>query len=356
MFRHVLDVAQEVPVGASEAGSPGLETVVAARTAVSHVDGLGGGLWFRGVPVQRVAALGFEGAAELVLDAPLQGLGAARVRAFERQARVPVPDEPMAAVRALVAGADTEDVASLVAEVGVAAGRVGARLSGIPPVPPDPGLAHAADVGRMAQGRALSASEVRGLDAYLATVMDHGLNASTFTARVVASTGSDAVSAVTAAVGALKGPLHGGAPGPVLDMLDAVGVPEAAERWVRAELAAGRRIMGMGHRVYRVRDPRAAVLEGAVRDLHTDRLVLARAVEEAAERVLAERWPDRALRANVEFYTAILLEAVGFDRRLFTPLFAVGRVVGWLAHVAEERRVGRIVRPRSEYVGPPCQP
>ncbi|MCB9677449.1 MAG: citrate synthase [Alphaproteobacteria bacterium] len=333
---------------------PGLAGVVAARTAVSRVDGTGGALWFRGVPVQAVADRGFEAAAALVLDAPVEGLGPLRVQAFARQAGVPVPSGAMDGVRALVAGAQTGSAAELIAEVGVAVGRVAAGLAGRPALVPDPALSHAADVGRMAVGRPLTAAEAEGLDAYLCTVMDHGLNASTFTARVVASTGSDAVSAVTAALGALKGPLHGGAPGPVLDMLDAVGMLDRAEPWVRAELDAGRRIMGMGHRVYRVRDPRAAVLERAVGGLHTERLALARAVEAAAEAALAARHPDRALRANVEFYTAILLEAVGLDRRLFTPMFAAGRVVGWLAHVAEERATGRIIRPASEYVGPPC--
>ena len=197
-----------------------------------------------------------------------------------------------------------------------------------------------------------SAAEVAALDAYLVTVIDHGLNASTFTARVVASTLSDPLSAVVAALGALKGPLHGGAPGPVLDMLDAVGSPEGAEAWVRAELDGGRRIMGMGHRVYRVRDPRAAVLERAARGLDTPRLHMARAVEEAAARVLAERKPDRRIAANVEFYTAVLLDAVGLDRRQFSPTFAVARAAGWLAHAREQAATGRLMRPRARYTGP----
>jgi citrate synthase len=197
------------------------------------------------------------------------------------------------------------------------------------------------------------------MDAYMVTVIDHGMNASTFTARVIASTGADLVSAVTGALGALKGPLHGGAPGPVLDMLDAIGSPERAEDWVRAELNAGRRIMGMGHRVYRVRDPRAAVLEGQVHELERAgegaevkaKLGLARAVEATAERLLAERHRDRALRANVEFYTAVLLDAIGVPRDAFTVTFAAARVCGWCAHVLEQRRTGRLIRPASRYVG-----
>lgn len=201
---------------------------------------------------------------------------------------------------------------------------------------------------------------VRALDAYLCCVVDHGMNASTFTARVVASTGSDTVSAIVAAIGALKGPLHGGAPGPVLDMLDAVGHAPRARTWLEAELAAGRRIMGMGHRVYHVRDPRAAALERAATVLEesgvsAERLPLARAIEREAERLLAERHPDRHLRANVEFYTAVLLDSLGIHRTLFSPLFAASRVVGWCAHVDEQRAVGRLIRPASVYVGPPVR-
>jgi citrate synthase len=197
----------------------------------------------------------------------------------------------------------------------------------------------------------------RALDAYLVTVAEHGMNASTFTARVVASTRSDAVSAVVAALGSLKGPLHGGAPGPVLDMLDAIGDAERAAAWLAAELAAGRRIMGLGHRVYRVRDPRAHVLETTLAALEaagarSRYLGLARAVERAAVEALDAHRPDRRLRANVEFYTAVLLDALGVPRPLFTAVFAAGRIAGWLAHVAEERATGRLIRPRQRYVGP----
>jgi citrate synthase len=209
----------------------------------------------------------------------------------------------------------------------------------------------------MIRGEPAPAPLAAGLDTYLVTVSDHGMNASTFAARVVTSTGSDRVSAVVAAIGALKGPLHGGAPGPVLDMLDAIGSPDRAEAWIEAELAAGRRIMGMGHRIYRVRDPRAAVLEQATLRLEqagfaTGRLALARAVERAAEGVLRARYPDRPLRANVEFYTAVLLDSVGLPRRLFSPAFAVGRAAGWCAHIEEQRAVGRLIRPASRFVGP----
>jgi citrate synthase len=183
------------------------------------------------------------------------------------------------------------------------------------------------------------------------------MNASTFTARVVASTHSDAVSAIVAALGALKGPLHGGAPGPVLAMLDAIGQPQNAAAWIARELAAGRRIMGMGHRIYRVRDPRAAVLERAVERLHaagvvSERLALARAVETVAVASLHEHRPERRMAANVEFYTAVILDAVGLPQELFTATFAVARVAGWLAHVDEQLAHGRLIRPSSRYIGP----
>ena len=201
--------------------------------------------------------------------------------------------------------------------------------------------------------------EAAALDSYLMTVCDHGMNASTFTARVVASTGSDLVSAMVAAIGALKGPLHGGAPGPVLDMLDAIATPAAASSWLETELIAGRRIMGMGHRIYRVRDPRALVLEKAIERLEhagqkavqNPRLALARAVEKAAEGILRMRYPNRPLHANVEFYTAVLLDALELPRTLFSPTFAVGRVAGWCAHIFEQEKGGRIIRPQSNYVG-----
>ena len=227
---------------------------------------------------------------------------------------------------------------------------------GQPPVAPDPSLSLAADYLHMIYGAPAAAPLVAGLDAYLVTVSDHGLNASTFVARIVTSTGSDAVSSVVAAIGALKGPLHGGAPGHVLDMLDEIGEPERAQSWIEAELAAGRRVMGMGHRIYRVRDPRAAVLERAVAALEatgrtTSRLALARGVERVAETALSTKYPDRPLRANVEFYTSVLLDAVGLPRSLFSPTFAVGRSAGWCAHIAEQRAVGKLIRPASRYVG-----
>jgi citrate synthase len=269
-----------------------------------------------------------------------------------------MPDA-MDALRAALAGeralpAPDATALRLVAAAAVVTAAWVRSRAGAPPIAPDAALGHAADMLRAMGGD--GDRRARALDRYLLTVSDHGLNASTFAARVVASTGSDAVSAVVAAIGALKGPLHGGAPGPVLDMLDAVGDAARARAWIDGELAAGRRIMGMGHRIYRVRDPRAAVFEAAIAELEAEsspRLSLARSVERAATEALAARHPGRRLQANVEFYTAVLLEAVGVPREAFSAIFACGRAAGWLAHIAEQRATGRLIRPQARYVGPP---
>jgi citrate synthase len=211
---------------------------------------------------------------------------------------------------------------------------------------------------RMLHGQSVPPENARALDCYWVTACDHGLNASTFVARIVASTRAGQTSAILAAMGALKGPLHGGAPGPVLDMLDAIGAPEQAGSWLEAALARGDRLMGFGHRVYRVRDPRAEALEGAVRQLarsgriDSQRLRLAEAVEAAALELLSRKKPDRPLQTNTEFYTALLLEAVGLSREAFTCAFACSRVAGWIAHAREQFKTGRLIRPQSRYVGP----
>jgi citrate synthase len=234
-----------------------------------------------------------------------------------------------------------------------------ARLSaGQEPIAPRADLSHAANFLYMVHGREPDPIAARALDTYWVTVIDHGMNASTFAARVIASTRSDMVSAVTGAVGALKGPLHGGAPGPVLDMLVEIGSAEKAESWLRQELAAGRRIMGFGHRVYKVRDPRAEVLSRMANEMSGARLEdrklfdLARAVEQTAVRVLDESKPGRNLKTNVEFYTALVLQSLGLQPRSFVAMFACGRVAGWCAHVIEQHGEDHLIRPQSEYVGP----
>ena len=356
---------------------PGLEDVVVAQTALSLVDGEGGRLVVRGHPIEALATRRFEDVCGLLWDGALpdparaaeiqRGLGAGRVLAFRELARVSnaVLDtgDAMEALRAGLAALHVPDDDfgaagfRLAGAIAVYLAAWHRRRAGLAPLAPDPARGHADDLLRMLAGAPAPSALVRGLDSYLVTVAEHGMNASTFTARVVASTRSDAVSAVVAALGSLKGPLHGGAPGPVLDLLDAIGSPERAKAWLRAELAGGRRIMGLGHRVYRVRDPRALVLETALAELEragvaSRYLGLARGVERAAVEVLDAHRPERRLRTNVEFYTAVLLDALGIPRTLFTAVFAAGRVAGWLAHVAEERAVARLIRPRQRYVGP----
>jgi citrate synthase len=231
------------------------------------------------------------------------------------------------------------------------------RLSrGLEPIPPRTDLNQTANFLYMLRGREAPSAFVRALDTYWNTVAEHGLNASTFTARVIVSTGSDVLSAVTGAVGALKGPLHGGAPGPALDLVFEIGSAEHAERVLRQKLDRGERLMGFGHRVYRRRDPRADVLGAAVEQLFErggDRHVyeLARAVEACALRLLAEYKPTRPLPTNVEFYTALLLHGIEFPTSLFTPAFAAARVAGWTAHCLEQIASNRLFRPQSTYIG-----
>ena len=339
----------------------GLVGVLVDETELSMVDGVRGELVIRGHAVEDLAGrVSFEATVALLEsgvlpleDLPIRGrLGTHRLRAFER-----IPslggaltcEDGMVALRGSLGSlpADIDPIAATAVFV-AAWSRI---RRGLRPIRPDPAQSHTSDLLRMTLGEADPAA-VRALEAYLVTIVDHGFNASTFAARVVASTGSDRVSAVVAGIGALKGPLHGGAPGPVLDMLDAIGDSDPAE-WITQELAAGRRIMGMGHRIYRVRDPRAAVLAKAMVGLPaSSRLALAEAVEAAAERALAERHRGRELKANVEFYTAVLLEAIGLPRWMFSATFACGRVAGWCAHFAEQQRAGVLIRPKARYVGP----
>lgn len=285
-----------------------------------------------------------------------------------------MPDRVLGAAMAATNGPGAVSVADHVLAAGAipvfAAAFERARL-GLPAVPPDPGLGQAADLLRMLRGAPPSDAEAAALDAYLVTVAEHGMNASTFAARVVASTRAGVLPAVIAALCALEGPLHGGAPGPVLEMLDVLRGESDVRGWLAAELAAGRRLMGFGHRVYRVRDPRADVLKVQVAALRAaapngaggadlaagasplgGRLVQAEAIEREALAALRELRPERRLDTNVEFYTAVLLDALRIDRGLFTSVFAAGRVAGWTAHVFEQERANRLIRPQSTYVGP----
>jgi citrate synthase len=353
--------------------SEGLEGVIAAQTILSEVDGQAGRLVIRGLSLDEIAGrLAFEDVAHLLFDGFFDdlpddlrpALGAARAEVF---AEVSALDgklaglSPIEIVRALTARlADGDDLATalrlLAAPAVFTPAAVRAR-HGLAPIAPDPDLGHAADILRML-GDQPSAQEAKALDTYLVTACDHGLNASTFAARVVASTRAGLTSAVLAGLGALKGPLHGGAPGPVIEMLDAIGEPGNARPWIEAALARGERLMGFGHRIYRVRDPRADAVKAALARLDAaapirpGRLALAEAVEAAALTILRERKPDRPLETNLEFYTALLLEALGLPPEAFTCIFACGRTAGWIAHAREQLAGGRLIRPQSVYVGP----
>jgi len=349
----------------------GLDGVPAAETVLSHVDGERGELIIAGEHVGRLASQSsFEGVtARLWNGAGKTGLseanvraslGAARERAF---ARLPdllpatrgmgIVDGFRAAVAGLRAENGLEHEATIVGAFPVIAGALVRRAKGLEPVAPDPNASHAADTLRMLRDAAPEPREVAALDAYFVTVCDHGMNASTFTTRVVASTQADLFAAVTAGYCALTGPLHGGAPEPVLEMLDAIGSSERIKPWVDAALARGERLMGFGHRVYRVRDPRADVLKTAIERLSADGadLPFAGEVEAYIRSALRKKNPERPLETNVEFFTAILLDALAIPRQAFTPVFAMARAAGWTAHAREQQRTGRLIRPSSSYVG-----
>jgi citrate synthase len=355
-------------------GIDGLEGIVAAETVLSEVDGEAGRLVIRGRSLDDlVGHTTYEQAARLLLAGFFEDLpgdlrlplAAARaevfseVRALDGELAQRTPIEGMRALTARLADGDELAVAlRLIAAPAVFTPAMTRVKAGETPVAPDPALSHSADILRMIKGHAPSEAETAALDAYLVTVCDHGLNASTFAARVVASTRAGLASAVLAGISALKGPLHGGAPGPVIDMLNDIGRPENARAWIEAALDSGERLMGFGHRVYKVRDPRADALKKAVRALGEGsnvlpgRLAYAEAVEQAALDILKERKPNRSLQTNVEFYTALLLEALAFPPSAFTCVFAMGRVSGWIAHAREQLAGGRLIRPQSRYIGP----
>ena len=215
-----------------------------------------------------------------------------------------------------------------------------------------PHLGHAADYLRLVTGEVPTPEAARALEQYLMLTIDHGFNASTFTARVVASTGADMADLVSAALGALAGPLHGGAPSRALDALDAIGDPARTEAWVEAEMAAGRRIMGFGHAIYRTRDPRSALLRETAIELGGELVDQAVDVEGRILDTLRRLKPDRPLPSNVEFFAGVVMAAAGLPRALFTPTFAVSRTVGWMAHAVEQASQGKLIRPSARYVGP----
>ncbi len=228
--------------------------------------------------------------------------------------------------------------------------------AGQQPVEPDPSLGHVAAYLYEATGRLPDPAAVRALEQYLILTIDHGFNASTFTGRVVASTGASMIDAVCASLGALAGALHGGAPGRALDALDAIGEPSQAAEYVRHEVAAGRRIMGFGHAVYRTVDPRSTLLREIAEGLGGELVERAVAVEAEVLATLAELKPGRPLPSNVEYYAGVVMATVGLPREMFTPTFAVSRTIGWCAHAVEQAAVGKLIRPAARYIGPPPTP
>lgn len=364
---------------------PGLEGVVSHATTLSEVDGAAGRLVIGGYDVRELAGrVSFEEAAHLLWSGELPDARRLQEvqRAMARARRLPGPiidvlrgparhASGMHALRMAAAALSIDDPAaddvspessreralSLTARMPSLVANHYRIRRGLEILEPPAHLGTASGYLYMLEGREPEPARVEALDAYTVAVIDHGMNASTFTARVIASTGSDMISAITGAVGALKGPRHGGVPGPVLEMLTEIASLEKAEAWVRAALARGDRIMGFGHRVYKVRDPRAAVLEEAAEKLAErtgDRklLDLAREVERVTVKVLGEVKPGRDLYANVELYAALVLHAVGIPPELFTPTFAIARTAGWTAHVLEQYADNRLIRPQSVYVGP----
>lgn len=220
------------------------------------------------------------------------------------------------------------------------------------PVAADPQLGHAEDYLRMLTGHAPSPQDVRAVEQYLVLAIDHGFNASTFTARTVASSGADLAAALVGAIGTFSGPLHGGAPDRALAALDEIGSPDRVQAWVREQIAGGRRVMGFGHAVYRTLDPRAQVLKRAALARGGELAQFAALVEAGVERALGELKPGRHLHANVEFYAGVVMEQAGVPRSMFTPTFCVARSIGWVANVLEQARDSKIIRPSARYVGP----
>jgi len=357
----------------------GLEGITVAETRLSDIDGEQGELVIGGFPLGELAGNAtYEETVYLLFEDRLPDDDELEAFRADLAGRREITDE----IRAVLRQAAEQDKPAMDAlRMGAAAANLGQGeedpeadakrviavfptivatywryRQGEEPVEPREDLRHAANYLYMLNGEKPEEAEARGLETYLNTVVDHGLNASTFSARVVVSTESDVVSAATAAVGTLKGPLHGGAPGPVLEDLQAVYESGDPEGYVQQKLENGERIMGFGHRVYRVRDPRAAVLSSAAEQFYQDGgdaefFEAAEEYEEVAVAALEEHKPDRRLETNVEFYTAALLHGVGIPRELFTATFGISRSGGWMAHCLEQLEDNRLIRPSSNYVG-----
>src|SRR5581483_7711223 len=362
----------------------GLEGVVVGSTLLSNVEGKEGRLTYRGYDIDDLAPNAcFEEVVHLLLygrlpsakqlDELRKELGARRmlpeplINAMER---VPKDAWPMDVLRTVVSGlamfvpvdahgahvSDVHTAIELIAKVPTIVAMWDRIRRGLEPIEPRHDLSQAANFLYMCRGTQPSEAAEDAMDTYLVLLADHSFNASTFSARVTASTKADLYAAVTAAIATLEGEAHGGAASAVGRVLLEVGKPERAEAYVREVLARGERIMGMGHREYKVRDPRARHLETVARnlsELHDPKWYkIARALEDASNLVLREKKPDKSIYANVDFYTAPLFYSLGFPGDEFTPIFACGRIAGWAAHVLEQLADNRLIRPQATYSGP----
>ncbi|HEY7031086.1 MAG TPA: citrate synthase/methylcitrate synthase [Thermomicrobiales bacterium] len=359
----------------------GLEGVVAASTALSHVFGEEGRLVYRGYDIHELAGkASFEEVAHLLWLGHLPTRSELAALSAKLEANRSLPDAVVATLRLLPRNAqpldalrtglsvfgtvrtdlfDVDEKPTLDEAIAVSA-RFPSILAaffrlrqGKEPVAPKPGQNTAQSYLQQLFDKEPEERHWRPLETYLVLLADHGMNASTFTARVIASTTSDMCSALVGAIGALKGPLHGGAPSKVLDMLEAIGSADNVDAWLTAAMDRGDRIMGFGHRVYKAEDPRAEILRGmAEHASDPEFFALSKTTEEKALALLNERKPGRRLYTNVEFYSAAVLAAVGLPGDMFTPTFAVARSVGYSAHVLEQVSNNRLIRPQSEFVGP----
>jgi citrate synthase len=359
---------------------PGLKGVLVADTALGDVRGAEGFYHYREYPavplardrsLEAVWSLLWEGA---LPDARALARFRAEVGELRRLPEGATPllaeiarrtPDPVAGLRAalplLVPGAPTVDLRAperraqtmrAVALVPTLLAALVRIARGERPLDPDPSLGHAADYLRMVTGHAPDTAHARALETYLVATLDHGFNASTFAARVITSTGADVVSAIAGASGALSGPLHGGAPGRALEMIEAIGDPARCEAWLDAELARGGKIMGFGHAVYRTEDPRSVLLREVARGLGSPLVARAEAIEREILRVLRARKPDATIQTNVEYYAGVVMELCGMPRAMFTPSFTVSRAIGWGAHILEQAAANKIIRPSARYTGP----
>jgi citrate synthase len=354
---------------------PGLEGIIGAQTAISHVDGANGRLIYQGYVIADLAQeMSFEEVAFLLWQGrlpnrqELDGLTSelAANRELTQAATIaldalPSDTDPMDVLRSVVSVQGVEHrLAKPTAPLAIHAtasfptilAKFYRRQLGLEPVKPRRELGHAANYLWMMTGKESSPEIVQALNTYLVLLADHGMNASTFTARVIASTESDLTSALVGAIGALKGPAHGGAPSAVIEQLDLIGAAPDAETHMRDMRKRKEKFMGFGHRVYRVYDPRAKILKAMCERMNPKFYELASRVEEIALSILHEEHPERPQSVNVEFYSAGVLQAIGLPKEYFTPTFACARVAGWSAHVLEQAAHNRIIRPQSEYIGP----